>query len=193
MFLIFTFSLTGFPELIEDVEVFFFKGILPLTISVANLTEDLEQFDSEDIFLNPFVTCPFLIIPLLVDGLGPGLCFSDSEGPELNLLSSCLISSRPTSSSPGLEDDISSVSCGSELRMDVGLAGLVELSILDMAEAGLVELSILDMAEAGLVELSILDMAEAGLDFSTRCWSVSPAARLVAEAGLCLKRSLMLA
>ena len=65
MFLILTKSLTGFPEVIEDEEVFFFKGFLSLTISVANLTEDLEQFDSEETFLAPFVLGPFLIIPLV--------------------------------------------------------------------------------------------------------------------------------
>ena len=65
-FLISTKSLTGFPELIEDDEVFFFKGFFPLIISVANLTEDLEQVELEsDIFLSPFVAGPFLTIPLV--------------------------------------------------------------------------------------------------------------------------------
>ena len=80
MCLIFTKSLTGFSELIEDEEVFFFKGFFPLIISDANLTEDLEQVESEsDTFLSPFVTGPFLIIPL-VEGLAVGLSFS--EGAE---------------------------------------------------------------------------------------------------------------
>ena len=47
--------------------------------------------------------------------------------------------------------------------------------------------------EARLAVVDILEMAEAGLDFMTKCWSVKPAARLTAEAGLCLKRSLMFA
>ena len=141
-----------------------------MIVSEANLTEDLEQFESEETFLTPFVTGPFLIIPLVaVAGLAVGFCFS--EGAE-GYLSSCRISSWS-----GLEVDIrvsvlsSSVSSagGSELKLEAGLAGL------------------------GEVEVDILEMADAGLDLSTKCWSVSPAARLTAEAGLCLKRSLMFA
>ena len=143
-----------------------------MLISDANLTEDFEEVEPEsDTFLTPFVTTgTVLIIPLVG---GDGLSFSGGD-----LVSSCRISTLAPALSPGLDAELrvsvlsSSLSSagGSELKLDAGLLACL----------------------AGLAE-EILDMAEAGLDLRTKCWSVSPAARLTAEAGLCLKRSLMLA
>ena len=55
----------------DDGEALFARGFFTLIVSEENLTEDLEQFESESfvsdfpsIFRNPFFTGPFLMYPL---------------------------------------------------------------------------------------------------------------------------------